>query len=152
MAALGIYLGKSTVFSSKGSPGSVRIIALENSRKLQGKNVWWCIFLKNYLTKHFIKGGFLVLISNISDQLFQRVPTDSCFEIIWKSCCDSFYSTKKSFGAVRALLWKIWKTPGKTSLKTHFLILGNKKQSLMNCFLDIFSSDYLLRFTGKSVV
>ena len=44
------------------------------------------------------------------------------------------------------------KTPGKTSVKMHFLILGNKKQSPMNGFRDIFSSDYLLRFTGKSVV
>ena len=33
-----------------------------------------------------------------------------------------------------------------------FLILGSKKQSTMNDSLDIFSSDYLLRFTGKAGV
>ena len=44
------------------------------------------------------------------------------------------------------------KTPRKTSVEEHFFILGNKKQSTMNDSLDIFSSDYLLRFTGKAGV
>ena len=44
------------------------------------------------------------------------------------------------------------KTPRETSVEDHFFILGNKKQSTMNDSLDIFSSDYLLKFTGKTAV
>ena len=44
------------------------------------------------------------------------------------------------------------KAPRKTSVEEHFFILVNKKQSTMNDFLDIFSSDYLLSFAGKAAV
>ena len=79
--------------------------------------------------------------------------------IIWKSYCDSFclWSSRSEVVTVLKSLKVSRKSespklPGKRPWRSIFLILGNKKQSTTNDFLDIFSSDYLLRFTGKAAV
>ena len=68
-----------TVFCSKWSPGSARIAALENSTKNSHENVRDGVSLLIIVNKTFHKRWFLVIFSNISDQLFERTPPDDYF-------------------------------------------------------------------------
>ena len=87
-------------------------------KALRKKSVLVC-FLLFYQPKHFIMDSFLV-ISNISEQLFQGTPSDDCFLKI-------FFHGSSRPKVLEKLLWKIWGiSEENVCWNKYFLFLASK--------------------------
>ena len=99
------------------SHGSIRIV------------VYGVLFLI-LTTKNFILDSFLV-ISNISEQLFQGTPSDGCFLKV-------FFLGSSRPKVLEKLLWKIWEiSEENVRWDIHFFIFSEQNHSTTRSFLRI---------------